>query len=261
MKLDWSKLGTQLNLRGSTASSLAAFKKRHDDARRKVQSLSESPQSIDFSHYRSVLKNQSVIDEIEAHFKSFKPVTYDVSKQVAAIEQFEKVAMQNAEETKEKVEVELRSLEKALGDIEGARPWEETTVDEIVEAAPEIDEYVTKLVKKGRWMPPGYHVSSFAQSFSLPCGCWIDAYGLIGEIPESYNLVDLATHSVHVHQTIYVHNPLALYQAPKVREIGISNAPPSFPHHKTTFSFPLIFALFPHTSILILPAPCMRHRH
>lgn len=52
----------------------------------------------------------------------------------------------------------MRSLEKALGDIEGARPWEETTVDEVVEAAPEIDKYVEELVKKGRWMPPGYQV-------------------------------------------------------------------------------------------------------
>ena len=66
--------------------------------------------------------------------------------------------MKNAEETKGKVEVELRQLEKALGDIEGARPWDQTTVDEIVEAAPEIDEYVEKMVKKGRWMPPGYQV-------------------------------------------------------------------------------------------------------
>jgi F-type H+-transporting ATPase subunit d len=129
MKLDWSKFGAQLGLRGSTASSLAAFKKRNDDARRKVQALSDTPQTVDFGYYRSILKNQSIIDEIEGHFKSFKPVTYDVNKQLGAIEQFEKVAMLNAQETKEKVEVELRSLEKALGDIEGARPWEETTVD------------------------------------------------------------------------------------------------------------------------------------
>jgi len=81
-----------------------------------------------------------------------------VNKQIKAIEGFEQVAMKNAEETKGKVEVELRSLEKALGDIEGARGWDETTVDEIAEAAPEIDEYVSRLVKKGRWMPPGYQV-------------------------------------------------------------------------------------------------------
>ena len=99
-----------------------------------------------------------MIDEIEQYFKTFQPKTYDVSKQIRAIEAFEQVAVKNAEDTKEKVAVELRSLEKALGDIEGARPWEETTVDEIAGAAPEIDEYTARLVKKGRWMPPGYQV-------------------------------------------------------------------------------------------------------
>jgi len=155
-KLDWSKLQSSLGLRGSTASSLQAFKKRNDDARRKLQVLKDEPQNVDFGHYRSLLKNTAVIDEIESHFKSFKPKTYDVNKQLKAIESFEQVAMKNAEETKGKVEVELRSLEKALGDIEGARPWEETTVEEVAKAAPEIDEYTEKLVKKGRWMPPGY---------------------------------------------------------------------------------------------------------
>ena len=66
--------------------------------------------------------------------------------------------MKNAEATKGKVEVELRSLEKALSDIEGARGWDEVTVDEVAKAAPEIDEYTERMVKKGRWMPPGYLV-------------------------------------------------------------------------------------------------------
>lgn len=105
-----------------------------------------------------MLKNQAIVDEIEQHFKSFKPKTYDVQKQIKAIESFESVALKNAEETKGKVEVELRALEKALGDIEGARSWDQTTVDEVVQAAPEIDEYVTRMVSKGKWMPPGYEV-------------------------------------------------------------------------------------------------------
>ena len=66
--------------------------------------------------------------------------------------------MKNAETTKGKVEVELRSLEKALSDIEGARGWDEVTVDEVAKAAPEIDEYTERMVRKGRWMPPGYLV-------------------------------------------------------------------------------------------------------
>jgi len=135
------------------------FKKRNDDARRRLQALNDQPQSVDFAHYRGVLKNTQVIDEIERYYKTFQPKTYDVSKQIKAIESFEQVALKNAEETKSKVEVELRSLEKALGDIEGARAWEDTTVDEVAQAAPEIDKYTEELVKKGRWMPPGYQVS------------------------------------------------------------------------------------------------------
>ena len=123
--------------------------------------LSDQPQTVDFSSYRQQLKNTAIVDELEQHFKSFTPKTYDVNKQIRAIEGFEQVAIKNAEETKGKVEVELRSLEKALGDIEGARPWDETTVDEVAKAAPEIDEYTSRLVSKGRWMPPGYQVSSF----------------------------------------------------------------------------------------------------
>ena len=158
-KLDWSKLPTQLSLRGSTATSLSNFKKRNDDARRRVQALKDQPTTVDFAAYRGQLKNTAVIDEIEQYFKTFKPKTYDVEKQIRSIEAFEQVAIKNAEETKSKVEVELKSLEKALGDIEGARGWDEVTVDDVAKASPEIDEYTERLVKKGRWMPPGYLVS------------------------------------------------------------------------------------------------------
>ena len=128
MKLDWTKLSTSLGLRGQTAASLQSFKKRNDDARRKVQQLSDAPQSIDFAYYRRTLKNQAVIDEIENHFKSFKPATYDVGRQLKSIEAFEVQAIKNAEETKGLVEAELRSLEKTLGNIETARPFDQLTV-------------------------------------------------------------------------------------------------------------------------------------
>ena len=127
-KIDWSKIGTSLGLKGQTAASLSAFKKRNDDARRKVQLLSDAPQTVDFAHYRSTLKNQAIIDEIENHFKSFKPATYDVSRQIKAIEAFEAQAVKNAEETKGVVDKELGDLEKTLKNIEEARPFEDLTV-------------------------------------------------------------------------------------------------------------------------------------
>lgn len=128
LKLDWAKVTSSLGLRGQTAASLQAFKKRNDDARRKVQLLSEAPQTVDFAHYRKVLKNQAIVDEIENHFKSFKPATYDVNRQLKAIEAFEAQAVKNAEETKGKVETELKQLRETLANIESARPFEELTV-------------------------------------------------------------------------------------------------------------------------------------
>jgi len=123
-----------------------------------VQVLSDAPQEIDFGHYRRILKNQSVVDEIENHFKQFKPVTYDVGRQIKAIEAFENQAVKNAEETKGKVDLELRDLEKTLKNIEEARPFEDLTVDEVVAARPDIDERTAQLVSKGRWQVPGYKV-------------------------------------------------------------------------------------------------------
>ena len=75
-----------------------------------------------------MLKNQAIVDEIENHFKSFKPATYDVGRQLKAIEAFEAQAVKNAEETKGVVDKELGDLEKTLKNIEDARPFEDLTV-------------------------------------------------------------------------------------------------------------------------------------
>ena len=68
------------------------------------------------------------MDEIEQHFNTFKPTTYDVNRQIKAIEAFEAQAVKSAEETKGKVDGELRDLEKTLENIQTARPFEDITV-------------------------------------------------------------------------------------------------------------------------------------
>ncbi|EGS22968.1 mitochondrial ATP synthase D chain-like protein [Thermochaetoides thermophila DSM 1495] len=156
LKVDWAKITTSLGLRGQTAASLQAFKKRNDDVRRKLQQLKELPTTVDFAHYRRVLKNQAIVDEIERRFNAFQPATYDLNRQLKAIEAFEVEAIKNAEATKEKVDLELKDLEKTLKNIEEARPFEDLTVDEVAAAEPSIDEKTTKLVTKGRWSVPGY---------------------------------------------------------------------------------------------------------
>jgi F-type H+-transporting ATPase subunit d len=132
-KIDWANLGTKLGLRGTTAQALQTFKKRNDDARRKVQILSEQPQQVDFAHYRSILKNTAIIDDIEKQFNSFQVKKYDVNRQIKAIEAYEAQAVKSAEETKTKVDAELKDLEKTLKNIETARPFEDLTVVRIPE--------------------------------------------------------------------------------------------------------------------------------
>ncbi len=72
-----------------TISALQAFRKRHADAVRVNYVQATQPTTIDFAHYRSVLKNQAIVDEAEKLLKGFKPVTYDVNAHIKAIETFE----------------------------------------------------------------------------------------------------------------------------------------------------------------------------
>ena len=76
-----------------TIASLQALRKRHGDAQRVAGTLKSQPTEVDFAHYRSVLKNQAVVDEAEKIIQNFKPVTYDVSAHVKAIEAFEAKAV------------------------------------------------------------------------------------------------------------------------------------------------------------------------
>lgn len=107
---------------------MLAFKKRNDDARRKISLLSSQPTNIDFADYRSKLKNTAIIDEIEGHFKTFKPVKYDLDRQLKSIEMFEVQAVKSAEETKRGVDEEVKSLERTLTNIDEARPFSDLTV-------------------------------------------------------------------------------------------------------------------------------------
>jgi F-type H+-transporting ATPase subunit d len=76
-----------------TVAALQAFRKRHGDAQRVANTLQNQPTTVDISHYRSLLKNQAIVDEAEKTMRDFKPVTYDVSSHVKAIEAFEAKAV------------------------------------------------------------------------------------------------------------------------------------------------------------------------
>lgn len=76
-----------------TISALQAFRKRHADAVRVNHAQTTQLTTVDFAHYRSVLKNQAIVDEAEKLLKDFKPLSYDVSSYVKVIETFEAKAV------------------------------------------------------------------------------------------------------------------------------------------------------------------------
>ncbi|KAM9936442.1 hypothetical protein OXX80_004012 [Metschnikowia pulcherrima] len=155
-KLNWAQVINSLGLTGSTASSLTAFKKRNDEAKKEHLALSEQSTTVDFAHYKNVLSNQAVVAEVEKAVQGFKPVTYDVSKTLKTIDIFEQKAVENAKLTEKSVLEEVEQLQATLKDIEGARPFDQLTVEDVSRARPDLEDKVNYMVKNGKWSVPSY---------------------------------------------------------------------------------------------------------
>src|SRR5579859_1492194 len=127
-KIDWTRLTSALSLTPQTTSALTSFRKRNVDAHNKLNQLKTSRTEVDFAHYRSILKNQAIVDEIQRAAKAFKPVTYDVSSILKGIEGFEAEAVKNAEQTEKKISEQLVDLEETIKNIDQARKPDELSV-------------------------------------------------------------------------------------------------------------------------------------
>lgn len=94
--INWSKLS--VSLPQETVASLQAFRKRNDEVKRVLAELKEQTTSVDFAHYRKVLKNQDVVQQAEKAVSGFKPVAYNLDAQLNAINQFEAKAVSNEQD-------------------------------------------------------------------------------------------------------------------------------------------------------------------
>ncbi|KAH8830568.1 hypothetical protein DL96DRAFT_1593467 [Flagelloscypha sp. PMI_526] len=155
--VDFSRIYSSLGLGKETISALQAFRKRHSEAQRLHGVYAAQPTTVDFAHYRSVLKNKAIVDELEKILKDFKPVTYDVNAQIKAIDAFEAKAVQSASETETKIDAEIAQLKETLANIEDARPFDELTTDDVAKAHPRLEQVVESMVKQGKWNVPGYN--------------------------------------------------------------------------------------------------------
>jgi len=155
--VDFTRIYTTLGLGKETIASLQAFRKRHSDAQRLQNQYSSQPTTVDIAQYRSVIRNQAIVDEAEKILKDFKPVTYDVKAHVQAIEAFEAKAILQAQAMEEKIDVEIKELQATLANIEEARPFDELTVNDVGEAHPRLVQVMETMLKKGKWTVPGYN--------------------------------------------------------------------------------------------------------
>lgn len=94
--------------------------------------LKSTTPEIDMSHYKSLLKDQSAIQNAEKVLKEFKAVDYDVSKFNSAVDAFKGKAVEAAKATLTKIESEESSLKDTLANIQEARPFEDLTVSFLV---------------------------------------------------------------------------------------------------------------------------------
>lgn len=92
-RINWGKLAGAVASRQHTQASLITFRKQYDDIKRQLSLLEENKVNVDFAQYRKTLSNQKVVDQLEATFKKFKPVTYNLESQKKIIAAFETKAV------------------------------------------------------------------------------------------------------------------------------------------------------------------------
>ncbi|GAA6028314.1 hypothetical protein JCM8097_006971 [Rhodosporidiobolus ruineniae] len=154
--LDWSRISSRMGLGKETLAQLNAFRTRAAAARAANAAVKEQKTTVDFEHYRQVLKNKEIVAEGEKLLKGFKAVDYDLQAQLKAIAAFEAKAVTSAQEAATKVDSELGNLNSTLKNIEEARPFDQLTLDDVAKARPEITKTVENMVSKGKWTVPGY---------------------------------------------------------------------------------------------------------
>ncbi|KAG5440933.1 hypothetical protein PCK2_000088 [Pneumocystis canis] len=108
-KINWAKLRSCYGLNTTTITSLAEFQKRNLDARAKVRLLEEQAREVNFAYYHSMIKNKTLLNEIERDLKGFKPLKYHVDEQIKVLQVLETKALQSATQPPEPLALRLSS--------------------------------------------------------------------------------------------------------------------------------------------------------
>ncbi|OLY83120.1 ATP synthase subunit d, mitochondrial [Smittium mucronatum] len=154
--VDWPKVSSVLSKRPEITKSLMSLNKKYQDVDRELSALREQKLDIDFNHYRGILKNKQIVTEMESKLKNYKITSLDTAPALALLAEFEKNATASATEYASELTVKLSGLKETVDNINNARPVEDMTTADVVEARPETLTEVQEMVSKGEYDVPGY---------------------------------------------------------------------------------------------------------
>lgn len=66
------------------------------------------------------------------------------------------------------MDAELKDLKETLSNIEGARPFDQLTTTDVINARPEVAKTIEEMLKKGKWSLPGYD-EKFGSMYRKTC--------------------------------------------------------------------------------------------
>lgn len=90
-KVNWSKLTAPL--RPETVAAIAAFRGRNVELLKQIETLQAQDVTLDFAGFRNRIADSKVVDDAEKVLSSFKPKTFDTSKQIAELNKGEQLAV------------------------------------------------------------------------------------------------------------------------------------------------------------------------
>ncbi|KAM5136039.1 ATP synthase peripheral stalk subunit d, mitochondrial [Mantella aurantiaca] len=132
--LDWLAFAERVP--SNQKAMFNVLKTRSDTVTAKLTSLPENPPAIDWSHYRSAIAKAGLVDDFEKKFKALSvPEPKDTqSAQITAQEQeANKSALAFIAESKTRV----TSYENQLVKFQNMIPFDQMTLDDVVEVFPE----------------------------------------------------------------------------------------------------------------------------
>ncbi|PVU87799.1 hypothetical protein BB561_006168 [Smittium simulii] len=154
--INWATLTSALSKKAQVVKSLSSFNKKYQELDRELASLREQKTDLAFEHYRDLLKNTKIVDEMQAKYSGYKLEKLDTQKYIATLADFEKTAVASATEYSSELQTKLTDLVQTVQNIDNTRSVTQLTVEDVVNATPEILEEAQAMVNNGEFYVKGY---------------------------------------------------------------------------------------------------------